>query len=260
MQNGSTLENRGSMNNKITKEFKMRLFLYYALFFVLFVQPITAQSTDREKLLISHLQNSILLGEAENSKLIPGVLNIVGMSSPKVRHFLNNLCSLPGTNYLEIGIWRGSTHISALFGNEDYISHSVGFDNWSEFGGPYNEFLLNLTTFLPNFNGKFYSVDCFSINKETVFSSPVNIYFYDGQHTIESQKKAFTFFNDIFDNVFIAVVDDWNFPEARLGTRKAFEELKYVILFESILPARYNSDLAQWWNGLYVAVIRKPSN
>ncbi len=167
---------------------------------------------------------------------------------------------MPGTSYLEVGVWKGSTHISALFGNKDTISHSIAIDNWSEFGGPFSDFILNLKTFLPDFEGKFYSVDCFSINKRAYFSTPVNIYFYDGFHSAQAQKLAFTFFNDVFDDVFIAVVDDWNFPQVPQGTQEAFKQLKYKILYQSILPARHNGDQEQWWNGLYVAVIRKPSN
>jgi hypothetical protein len=56
----------------------------------------------------------------------------------------------------------------------------------------------------------------------------------------------------------IAIVDDWNFPEVPLGTKAAFEKLNYRVLFEVVLPAQHNGDVANWWNGLYVAVIHKP--
>lgn len=236
----------------------MKFIVHCTLFLACLAQPVFAKAINREANLIAHLEKSILLGEAENSKLIPEILNIPGMSSPKVRHFLNNLCSLPGTSYLEVGVWQGSTFISALFGNEDTISHSVGLDNWSQFGGPFSPFISNLTTFIPTYKGKFFSADCFSINKKTVFSAPVNIYFYDGDHSFTAQKMAFTFFNDVLDDLFIAVVDDWNYDAVREGTDAAFRELNYEILYESILPARFAGDKQQWWNGLYVAVIRKP--
>ena len=48
------------------------------------------------------------------SKITQEVLDVVGMSSPKVRHFLNNICNRPGTRYLEIGSHFGSTLISAV--------------------------------------------------------------------------------------------------------------------------------------------------
>ena len=42
---------------------------------------------------------------------------------------LNNLCSKDATRYLELGTYRGSTLISALYGN--LKSHAVGVDDFS---------------------------------------------------------------------------------------------------------------------------------
>jgi hypothetical protein len=214
-------------------------------------------SDEKCRMLIEHLKSSIAMSYIGSSKLPQEVLSIQGMSSSKVRHFLNNLCSLPGTNYLEIGVWRGSTWISALYGNQKSINKAIAIDNWSEFGGPYSEFVQNCRRFLPNTQYEFYSADCFAIEKSKIFKEPVNIYFYDGEHSAISQELAFTFYDDRLDDVFIAVVDDWNFPSVPQGTREAFEKLNYEILFEAVLPASHNGDLQNWWNGLYVAVIRK---
>lgn len=86
---------------------------------------------------------------------------------------------------------------------------------------------------------------------------PVNIYFYDGSHTKLSQEMAFTYYNDILDQVFVAIVDDWNRPVVQAGTKKAFEKLNYRILFEIAMPGLKNNDAKNWWNGLYIAVIKK---
>lgn len=37
----------------------------------------------------------------------------------------------------------------------------------------------------------------------------------------------------------------------------AFKELHYNVLHEWSLPADYNGDEKNWWNGLYVAIIEK---
>lgn len=237
----------------------MKLFFYSFLLLACVVQTICAHTTDREQLLISHLKNAIQKGEAQQSKLTAEVLSIEGMSSSKERHFLNNLCSLPESNYLEIGVWKGSTLISALFGNSENVKSAVAIDNWSSHCGPCCAFLSNVAKYLPNYPLRFYSTDCFSVNTRLMFSAPVNIYFFDGGHSEEEQKMAFTYFNDALDDVFITVVDDWNYTQVPKGTYAAFKELKYDILFEQVLPARYVGDLEQWWNGLYVAVIRKPA-
>lgn len=210
-----------------------------------------------EKSLINHVKNSIAHAQKGISKLNYNALSLEGMSSPKVRHLLNNLCSLPDASYLEIGVWKGSTLIAALLGNTITLSDAIAIDNWSEFQGPHNIFKANVSRFLPENSVRFYDQDCFAIDLTKSFNKPINIYFYDGNHTAESQRLAFTYYNDIFADVFIAIVDDWNHEPARIGTRQAFEELKYTVLFEEILPANYNGDTQNWWNGLYVAVIKR---
>jgi hypothetical protein len=214
------------------------------------------EALSKEEWLIMHLKQCITNGDLKKSKLSNEILAIDGMSSSKVRHFLNNLCTLPETRYLEIGVWKGSTFISAVYKNESTIAQAVAIDNWSQFGAPYAEFEKNIEHFVNGQNNQLYSLNCFNINLNE-FSKPINIYFYDGDHSEATQEQAFTYFNAIFDDIFIAVVDDWNFPEVPKGTYSAFKKLKYHILFEQVLPADHNCDKANWWNGLYVAVIKK---
>lgn len=211
------------------------------------------------KILIEHVLQSISKAENEMSKLPAQVLKLEGMSSAKVRHLLNNICSLSNASYLEIGVWKGSTLISSLFGNTHNINHAIAIDNWSEFAGPREEFINNFSRFLSGFRNTFklYDQDCFKIDLGALKSAPIDIYFYDGNHTAESQRLAFTYYNEIFSNVFIAIIDDWNYPPVPEGTYQAFKELNYTILYEKTLPARFNGDTVNWWNGLYIAVIKK---
>lgn len=211
----------------------------------------------KEHELLTHVIQSIEKASAEISKLNSDVLQIQGMSSSKVRHLLNNLCSYPNTNYLEIGCWMGSTWVSALFGNEDSILNAIAIDDWSLFGGPINEFQSNCRKFLSNISFNLYSENCFKLDVLSRIKHPINIYFYDGGHTLLDQEMAFTYYDKVLDDVFIAIVDDWNWMDVQEGTKTAFDKLGYHILFETVLPARWNSDKENWWNGLYVAVIRK---
>ena len=66
------------------------------------------------------------------------------MSSSKVRHLINNLCSLNGTRYLEIGSYKGSTLIAAAKGNENALARLSAVDDFSQFGGPREEFWDNV--------------------------------------------------------------------------------------------------------------------
>lgn len=211
--------------------------------------------TQREDLLINHVKKSIALAEKRISKLTPGVLAVEGMTSPKIKHLLNNLCTLPQTSYLEIGVWKGATFTAALYANHDSIQQAVGIDNWSERGGPEAEFKNNCCTFIANVSYQFYTHDSFTIHKDGLFNAPVDIYFYDGNHSEEAQMKAFTYYDSLFAPTFIAIVDDWNHEPARIGTKKSFEKLGYTVVFERELPGYHNE--IEWWNGLYIAVVTK---
>ena len=58
--------------------------------------------------------------------------------------FLNNII-YDGCNYLEIGSWKGSTTSAALYNNKP--NSSISIDNFSQFGGPKEEFWNNIRKF-----------------------------------------------------------------------------------------------------------------
>ena len=84
-----------------------------------------------------------------------------------------------------------------------------------------------------------------------------NVYLYDGEHKEEDHYKAFTHFAHALDDVFIALVDDWNWQEVRNGTRRAFADLGFDVLWEKevLTPTNFDGD---WWNGSYLAIVAKP--
>jgi hypothetical protein len=211
----------------------------------------------REEILIAHVKTSIEKAEKGISELDPIILEIQGMSSPIIRHFLNNVCSLEDASYLEIGCWKGSTLIAATYRNEATLQDVIAIDNWSEFNGPKEEFLYNINTYLPTLPLRFHEGDSFLVDKSQIFFWPINIYFYDGNHSFEAQKAAFTFYDSVLDDIFITFVDDWNWEEVRAGTFAAFKELGYEILYERAFATSDTGMMSSWWNGFYIAVIRK---
>ena len=205
---------------------------------------------------IERIENALKCVDDRVTKLVKTQFDIQGMSSYKTRIFLNELVK-QDTKYLEIGNWYGSTFISALYANE-YIS-AVAMDNFSEFGSSTDELLKNIKESSIH-NYEFYDIDCFNISEELKKSesmSNINLYFYDGAHDAESQKKALTYYNENLSDVYILIVDDWNYGPAREGTLAGFREVKHRIHKYWELPARFNGDIEQWWNGLYVAVCEK---
>ncbi len=227
----------------------------YLILLLTATQTQIVKSYDHQ-VLISHVEKSIQNADNLSSKLSTEALAMTGFSSPRVRHLLNNLCSLPQNNYLEIGVWQGSTFISALYLNENNNKSAIGIDNWIEFGFSTKEFLQNTAHFIKNVNFNFFEADCFSINLDA-FKDKISIFFYDGNHSFEAQKKAFTYFNPIFADVFIAVVDDYDWSQVHAGTQAAIKELNYNVLYEKHLSSPSLNNSESWWNGLYVAVISK---
>ena len=69
------------------------------------------------------------LADAEKGKLTDAERQLFGPTSPKIKSLLNNLCSKEGTRYLELGVYRGSTFICALYGNLKL--QAVGVDDFS---------------------------------------------------------------------------------------------------------------------------------
>ena len=96
----------------------------------------------------NHLLKSIINAARGHSKLSNKALRLPGMSSKRNRHLLNNIVDMPDVNYLEIGVHKGSTFISALYQND--INYAYAIDNWSEFGNVEKTFLKNCNKFSIN--------------------------------------------------------------------------------------------------------------
>jgi len=208
---------------------------------------------------ITHIVDSLGKAEVYSSKINNDILGIEGMSGKKTRHFYNNLVNFKDARYLEIGTWKGSSVCSAMFGNKAKV---VCVDNWSEFGGPKEEFLNNYNRFKGDNDASFYEADCFSINPLDL--PKFNIYLFDGNHEEDSHFKALSHFLPCLDDVFIFIVDDWNWIDVRNGTKKAIEGNNLKVMYEKEIRMTFDNSHtpdemahATWWNGIYICVLKK---
>lgn len=210
---------------------------------------------------IEAINNALFNANSGISKLSDEILALDGMSGKKTRHFYNNLISnIPGARYLEIGMWKGSSLCSAMYGNKATI---VAIDNWSEFEDPRKEFMSNLVKYSGLNQVEVIEKDCFDIDVNKL--GKFNIYMYDGNHTEESHYKSLTHFIHCMDDVFIFIVDDWNWESVRNGTFRAIKDLQLTTLFQHEVRLTYDNshtpmDMAHktWWNGIYICVLQKP--
>jgi hypothetical protein len=175
-------------------------------------------------------------------------INIWPSDSPS-DHLLNNLCNLPGASHLHVGLLKGGSFVAALYGNQEILNEQIGLDWFKEC--PKDKFTSNCARYLEMTRCTILDHGCFDVDK-ALFVSPIDIYFYDADHSLLGHQKAFTYYDEVFANVFVAVVDDWKCPWVRRPTFKAFEKLGYRILYETIIPANNF-----YGHGQYVAVIKK---
>jgi hypothetical protein len=146
-----------------------------------------------------------------------------------------------------------------MFGNKANV---VCIDNWSEFGGPKSEFLVNFEKFKGENNARFIENDCYKVNVSLL--PKFNMYMYDGNHTNESHYKALLHYYKCLDDIFIFIVDDWNWQDVRNGTTSSIKKLNLTVLYEREIRLTWDNSTTPepqlsktWWNGIYVAILKK---
>lgn len=194
------------------------------------------------------------LNNANNniSKINDDIINLDGMSGLKTRHFYNNLLNIDDARYLEIGVWKGSSVCSAMYNNNANI---ICIDNYSQFGYIKEELLNNINKFKGNNNIKIIENDCFNLDISIL--PKFNIYMYDAGHNEIEQYNALHYYYNCLDDIFIYIVDDWNWEAVRNGTNNAIKDLKLNILYEKEIFTGYNGDKNGWWNGIYIVLLEK---
>ena len=205
------------------------------------------------------VENAFEKAEKYESKINDEIIGMEGMTGTKTRHFYNHLLDIEGARYLEIGTWKGSSVCSAMYGNKADV---ICIDNFSEFDGPRQEFLESFEKFKGENKARFIEQDCFTVDVSQIPKR--NIYMYDGNHSYENHHKALLHYYDCLDDVFIYIVDDWNWVDVRYGTKHAIRDLNLIVLYEKEIRLTQDEThtpqpLASetWWNGIYVAILKK---
>ena len=187
------------------------------------------------------------------SSLTDDILNLEGMSSFAIRHLLNNIMSQPNINYLEIGVYRGSTFISALYKNE---VNATAIDNWSFWGdGTKDVFLNNCAKFnIRGFN--LIEQDSFSLDLSQI-KDKVNVYFYDGDHTTDSTVKSLSYYYPVLADEFLYIVDDLNWDFVSVGVYDGIRECNFDVKGKWELMSNFTGDKDTWWNGIGLYQLKK---
>lgn len=198
--------------------------------------------------LTDNMFNEVEASKKWRASTIPHYHPLSDLTQIPYYHLLNNLCDFKGASHLHVGLLAGDSFIAALYGNQTMLEQQIGIDWFKEC--PQAIFYANCNQYLDVNKCQIINDGCFDINKAN-FKAPIDIYFYDADHSLLGHEKALTYYHDILADVFIVVIDDWNCPWIRAASFKAFSKLNYCVLYENVIPP-IGVD-----NGQYIAVIRK---
>ena len=190
-----------------------------------------------------------------------------GLSSPRVRHLLNNLCSHEDAVYLEMGTYMGSTFFAAMMGNPIPCFGVDDFSDpdckpmsshvyWTECGNPLEEFKVNFEKY-ENDNTTFIGTSIVDLKEEDFEGKKPNVVFYDADHDYVQQLNNLNHITPFLADKFILVIDDANFDGVIDSTIQYIKENNFDVWFERKILSGIPENPNHWWNGLYVMVLEK---
>lgn len=209
---------------------------------------------------IEQIKEAIEKADKFESNLSPEALEVPSLTSLKIRHLLNNLASI-STDYCEVGSHRGGTFVSAIYGNTN-LRNAVAIDDYSESffeGDAKSDFTNNASRFAPdNVEWELITKDSFSVTKQDFKSPFFDMYLYDGDHSLEAQKKALTYFLPFMDKCFIFLCDDFSWERVKIGTLEGIKKCGLKVLFEQeFITPEGDPPNENWHNGYYIALLEK---
>jgi hypothetical protein len=206
-------------------------------------------------------------GNTQTSNFDPEGYSIQGLSSNRIRHFLNSLCSHDDAVYLELGTYTGSTFFAATMNNkakcigvddfsEPNVKPIVDRGMWTECGNPYDTFVNNWQKY-ENGNAAFVKASVEELTEEDFGGSKVNILFYDANHDIMAQMNNLNHLLPFLDDKFILIVDDANFDGVVEGAVTWAQENNLKCYLERKILSSVIESPVHWWNGIHVMVLEK---
>ena len=190
----------------------------------------------------------------------PLEISIEGLTSPRVQSLLNVLASHSKT-YLEVGTFLGAT-AAAVLKNNTLNAHLI--DYWANNIQPAeadlrlpdndkDECMENLQPYIGGNTVQVHDGDMFEFGKDQI--SDVDLFFYDGPHDRATVTRAIQHFAPCFAPGAVLVFDDANWTDTITGVDEGIKRAKLqVVLSKKVINAIESPK--EWWNGLYIIVLK----
>jgi len=187
----------------------------------------------------------------------PIASDVMGLTSHRVQQLLRNL-SRHCKKYLEIGSAVGAT-ASAVAANPAIEMFCV--DSWTQDIQPESgEFELPINSrqeferAIGRKDIKIFDCDMLSVDRSQI--QDIDFMFYDGPHDAEKTAQAVEYYSDCLADYSILIFDDANWEGVVAGANQGIEQAGLIPIYSKlILNTVENSN--QWWNGLYILVVKR---
>ncbi len=188
--------------------------------------------------------------EAKMKRRLRPICDIPRMSTFAIGAIINHTvsCMRREACFVNVGVWNGFTLLSGMVGNPD--KRCIGVDNFSEFGGPREQFLERFNAYR-SYLHHFYDSDYRDYFKN-VHSVEIGFYIYDGNHSYENQMTGLKLAEPFLGQSAIVLVDDTNGDG---GPRQATLDFinhsanRYEILLDTTTLANKHPT---FWNGIMI--------
>lgn len=157
-----------------------------------------------------------------------------------------------GQCFVNVGVWHGYTLLCGMVGNSSRCC--IGIDNFSEFGGPKDDFLERFSR-LKSDNHFFYEVD-YEEYFDKHHRHQIGFYIYDGGHSYKDQLRGLQVAEPFLAPHSYILIDDTNLKEPKQATLDflARSSFQYQLVFERTTA---HNQHPTWWNG--IMLLRKMS-
>ncbi len=147
---------------------------------------------------------------------------VESMNRPEYLHLLTNLCSYPDVVHMHIGFWKGGSLFPCLEGDPN--TKVYGVDCFFNDAGLRTTFMEHSSRL--GYDGKYELFDCDYRDVDlSLISDKINFHLYDADHAEEHQYNGLVRFEPVLADVFIFLVDGYDWTTIYDGTWRALNDL-----------------------------------
>lgn len=180
------------------------------------------------------------------STLLPQHLyQMDGFTSPQQRALLNEICDFDDVEYLEVGVFKGASLLSAAYNNHGRFT-GIDSNPQCELVSPFRKVAV-------------LKEDIFTVNR-SVLGNP-NVLFLDANKDASSFLVMLHYLMPVVAQSFVLIIDNWNYKAVRENYRML--EAHWKNEFASFPVASYqlvsasDCDINGWGSGWLVEVRQK---